>query len=140
RLANLRRPRLLVRDLSRRDFLCRHQLRKSALRGGNEHSRLSQAARPDDRSGAAAQVQAGQHGYFAALYRAAAAVSADPLAAAASADSGARRLRAALRAHLALQLELAELSERALVLQPVCLATVVRVRGVVRARGCPAAC
>ena len=51
----------------------------------------------------------------------------------------ARRLGAALRAHLGLQLEHAELSQRALVLQSLRLAIAVRVRRLVRAGGSPAA-
>src|SRR5207247_11114789 len=81
-----------------------------------------------------------QYGYIAALYHPAAAVSADPVAAAASTHAGAGRIGAALRAHLVLQLEYAELSERPLVLQPLRLATAVRVRRLVRAGGSPAPC
>src|SRR5262249_2422796 len=134
-LANLRCPRLLVRDLPRRDFLCRHQLREPALCRGDEHPRFSQAARRDDRPGAAAQIQAREHGYLAALHRPAAVVSGGAVAAAVPALARARRLGAALRADLALQLEHAELSRRTLVLQSLRLAIAVRVRRLVRAGG-----
>ena len=80
-----------------------------------------------------------QHGRPAALHHPAAVVPADPVAAAASSDAGARRLGAALRADLGIQLEHAELSERPLVLQSVRLAIVVRVRRLVRAGGSRAA-
>ena len=82
RLADLRRAHLPVRDLYGRDRLCRVELRESALRRGNERARFPQAAGRHDHPGAAAQVQAGQHGRAAALYRAAAAVPAGALAAA----------------------------------------------------------
>ena len=82
-LADLRGARLPVRDLHRRDRLCRVELRESALRRGNERARLPQDAGRHDHPGAAAQVQAGQHGRAAALYRAAddvpgGALAADP--------------------------------------------------------------
>ena len=98
RLADLRRAHLSVRHLHGRDRLRRGELRKSALRRGNEHPRFPQAARRHDRPGAAAQVQAGQHGRAAALYRAAASVSADPVAAAAAADAVRSRPRPLLYA------------------------------------------
>src|SRR6185312_12339886 len=79
-------------------------------RRGNEHPRFSQAARRHDHSGAAAQIQAVQHGRLAALHHPAPAVSSDAVAAAVSVHAGARRLGAALRAHLGIQLEHAELS------------------------------
>ena len=81
RLADLRRAHLPVRDLHRRDRLCRVELRQSALRRGNERARFPQAAGRHDHPGAAAQVQAGQHGRAAALHRAADDVPAGALAA-----------------------------------------------------------
>ena len=97
-----------------------------------------------DLSGAAAEVQAGQYGRAAALHRAAAAVSADAVAAAAAARFRACGVGGALCADLEVRLESAGLSERRLVLQSVRLAIAVRVRRLVRARrraaAAPACC
>src|SRR5262249_15268673 len=74
RVADLGRPRVPVRNLSRRNFLCRDQFRDPALCRRDEHSRFSQAARGDHRRGAAAQFQARQYGRIAALHHSAALV------------------------------------------------------------------
>ena len=87
-----------------------------------------------DHPGAAAQVQAGQHGRAAALHRAAAAVPAGAVAADPQRHGRAGGFGRALCADLGVRLEHAVLSERALVLQSVRLAAAVRVRRLVRAR------
>ena len=133
-VADLRGARLPVRDLHRRDRLCRVELRESALRGGNERARLPQDPGRHDHPGAAAQVQAGEHGRAAALHRAADDVPAGALAADPQRFDRARAVGRALRADLGVRLEFRVLSERALVLQSVRLAASVRVRRLVRAR------
>ena len=75
------------------------------------------------------------HGRAAALHRFAAFVPPDTVAPAAAPNTGACSFDDTLRADLAFQLEPAELSERTLVFQPICLAASVRVRRMVRARG-----
>ena len=133
-LADLRGARLPVRDLHRRDRLCRVELRESALRRGNERARLPQDAGRHDHPGAAAQVQAGEHGRAAALYRAADDVPAGALAADPQRHGRAGAFGRALRRDLGVRLEHRVLAERALVLQSVRLAAFVRVRRLVRAR------
>ena len=121
-LADLRGPRLPVRDLHRRDRLRRVELRQSALRRGNERAGLPQDAGRHDHPGAAAQVQAGEHGRAAALHRAADDVPAGALAADPQCVAGAGDFGRALRADLGVRLEFRVLSERSLVLQSAGLA------------------
>ncbi len=134
RLADLCRAYFPLHDLSGGDRLCGARFPKSALCRRDGHSRFPSAAGRHDRRGAASEIQAGQHGRAAALHRAAAVVSADPVALAAQAHARPDRVGGALRRGVGIRMESARLSERALVFQPVRLAAPVRVRCVVRAR------
>src|SRR5438105_3399646 len=96
--------------------------------------RSSQAAGSNDHPGAAAQIQASQHGRAAALYRAAVVVSSRALAAPAPPHARARRFGRALRGGLAIQPQPVGLSGGGLVLQSIRMAVAVRVRRLVRPR------
>ena len=84
-LADLRRARLPVRDLSRRDRLRLADLRQSALHRRDGHPGFSEASRCHHHAGAAVEVQAGQHGRAAALHRVAGVLLARAVAVAARA-------------------------------------------------------
>src|SRR6185312_7374364 len=132
-LADLCRACVPVHDLSGRDFLCRHQLRESALQRRDGHHGFSQAAGRHHCPGAAVEISSGQHGRAAALYRADVLPAVDPVA-----DEVANRRHAgavgpALCRHLAIRSAPVGVSKRGLGLQPVRLAIAVRVRRLVRA-------
>ena len=134
RLADLCGACVPVRDLSRRDRLCRAQLRQPALYRRDGRARLHEESRRHDPAGAAVEVQTGEHGRAAALYRAAALVRADIVAAAALAFARAAGFGSALFIDVDVRLEFPGLSERHLGVQSVRLAIAVRVRRLVRAR------
>ena len=86
RVADLCRAHVAVHDLPCRNFLCRDELRESAVRRRDEHARFPQAARRHHRPGAAAEIPARQHGRAAALHRPDGVPAADPVADAPQAD------------------------------------------------------
>ncbi len=132
-LADLRRPCVPVHDLSRRDFLRRHQFREPAILGRNGDHGFSQAAGRHHRPGAAAEISPRQHGRAAALHRADVFSALDPVADEVESRRHAGAVGRALCAHLAVRPASDGLSERLLGLQSVRLAIAVRVRRLVRA-------
>ena len=81
------------RSISPRSPMSRRSFNNPLYTRGNGRARFPQQSGRHDHSGAAAEVQAGEHGRAAALHRAAALVSADAVAVAARAVVRARRLR-----------------------------------------------
>jgi len=106
------------------------------LQGRVQRRQFPRPPRHPDRAGADAALQAGRPRRAAALYRAGGRLSADPVEPVAPPQLDLAGLGRALRAGALVRLESPLLSARhKLVLQSVCLAIAVRIRGMVRRRG-----